>query len=485
MGGARSRARSGPRSRGPSSVSNKRAGPQSPGARRTTYRCSLPGLAGFGNPHVARGFWAGSRRHAAGSRSLLYNGGEDACCWRRGWDLNPRYRSRYTRFPVVHLQPLGHLSDSSRGASAPRTSPRVLDRDRGATAPPSPPARSGAASSACPCARILRGRASPSAILVFAGGPYRLFLRPAPCARFERLTATRSGTNVAESEGFEPPVPLPVHLISSQAPSTRLGQLSAGGFNQSSARHAKRQATPLPPRFRSPRPAPGRTRGAARRPRRRGAPRSTGKRWLRRGSGGEVHERPDRARLRIARGVDEPVDRGASTIAPAHIAQGSSVTNERHPGEPPAAERAGGLLDGEQLGVGRRIVRRLARVRAAADDPVLEDRDGADRHLAAVARLARERERLAHGLLDRHAAWSTTGVPPRARPGGSPRRSRRGDEGGAVREVRIERHRGVVVVSRGTGAVVGDGGHAGHERPPDDEVVQPSRPDRAFRPSRA
>jgi len=38
----------------------KRAGPQSPGARRTTYRCSLPGLAGFGNPHVARGFWAGS-----------------------------------------------------------------------------------------------------------------------------------------------------------------------------------------------------------------------------------------------------------------------------------------------------------------------------------------------------------------------------------------------------------------------------------------
>src|SRR5512136_1144932 len=37
-----------------------RAGPQSPGARRTSYRCSLPGLAGFGCPHVARGFWAGS-----------------------------------------------------------------------------------------------------------------------------------------------------------------------------------------------------------------------------------------------------------------------------------------------------------------------------------------------------------------------------------------------------------------------------------------
>src|SRR5512135_407110 len=69
--------------------------------------------------------------------------------WRRGWDLNPRYRSRYTRFPVVHLRPLGHLS------------------------------------SPCPGWRS----AAP-------------------------------GKKMADSEGFEPPVPLPVHLISSQAPST-------------------------------------------------------------------------------------------------------------------------------------------------------------------------------------------------------------------------------------------------------------------------
>jgi hypothetical protein len=32
---------------------------------------------------------------------------------------------------------------------------------------------------------------------------------------------------LAEREGFEPPVRFPVHLISSQAPSTGLGHLSA------------------------------------------------------------------------------------------------------------------------------------------------------------------------------------------------------------------------------------------------------------------
>ena len=34
-----------------------------------------------------------------------------SCRWRRGWDSNPRYTFwAYTRFPVVPLQPLGHLS---------------------------------------------------------------------------------------------------------------------------------------------------------------------------------------------------------------------------------------------------------------------------------------------------------------------------------------------------------------------------------------
>src|SRR3990172_2046989 len=90
--------------------SKKRAGPQTAGARKTSYRCSLPGLAGFEDPHVARGFWAGYLVRPTGCGHTLV--------WRRGWDLNPR--STFwadTRFPVVHLRPLGHLSRlSSRAA---------------------------------------------------------------------------------------------------------------------------------------------------------------------------------------------------------------------------------------------------------------------------------------------------------------------------------------------------------------------------------
>jgi site-specific DNA recombinase len=38
--------------------------------------------------------------------------------WRTGRDSNPRYRFRYTRFPSVRLQPLGHLSIWKRGTIA-------------------------------------------------------------------------------------------------------------------------------------------------------------------------------------------------------------------------------------------------------------------------------------------------------------------------------------------------------------------------------
>jgi hypothetical protein len=41
------------------------------------------------------------------------------------------------------------------------------------------------------------------------------------------LFATSAFKALAEREGFEPPVRFPVHLISSQAPSTELGHLSA------------------------------------------------------------------------------------------------------------------------------------------------------------------------------------------------------------------------------------------------------------------
>src|SRR5690349_11459029 len=47
--------------------------------------------------------------------------------WRTGRDSNPRYPCRYTRFPSVRLQPLGHLSAeagrtiAARGTRASRT----------------------------------------------------------------------------------------------------------------------------------------------------------------------------------------------------------------------------------------------------------------------------------------------------------------------------------------------------------------------------
>ena len=72
----------------------------------------------------------------------------------------------YIRFPVVHLRPLGHLS---KGARSTRALSQCL-------------------------ARI--------------------------------LASLRSLTAVAEREGFEPPIPSRVYLISSQAPSASLGHLS-------------------------------------------------------------------------------------------------------------------------------------------------------------------------------------------------------------------------------------------------------------------
>ena len=65
--------------------------------RRSAYRCSLPGLAGF----------TGSQCTGLGPRK---NGSRET--WRRERDSNPRYGFPYTRFPSVLLKPLGHLSVS-------------------------------------------------------------------------------------------------------------------------------------------------------------------------------------------------------------------------------------------------------------------------------------------------------------------------------------------------------------------------------------
>src|SRR6266536_2450083 len=55
-----------------------------------------------------------------------------SCCrvWRRGWDLNPRSGSPDTRFPVVHLRPLGHLS-----RSIPRRDREIKNGERGIRTP--------------------------------------------------------------------------------------------------------------------------------------------------------------------------------------------------------------------------------------------------------------------------------------------------------------------------------------------------------------
>ena len=108
-------------------------------ARIESYRCSIPGLAGFTK----------SPSPTAITEKT----------WRRERDSNPRYPFGYTSFPGVHLKPLGHLSRYEK----------------------------------------------------IPAGWRRHSLRAAQSI---------NGMSEAEREGFEPPVPLRVHLISNQTQST-------------------------------------------------------------------------------------------------------------------------------------------------------------------------------------------------------------------------------------------------------------------------
>ena len=56
-------------------------------------------------PPICRGIVGSSRKSADPARKARPT-------WRRGWDSNPRYRSRYTPLAGERLQPLGHLSAS-------------------------------------------------------------------------------------------------------------------------------------------------------------------------------------------------------------------------------------------------------------------------------------------------------------------------------------------------------------------------------------
>src|SRR4051812_15507168 len=111
-----------------------------PGTRAANYRCSLPGLAGFvgfASPRAKTGL----AQELSGERGIRTLG-----------------TFRYTRFPVVLLRPLGHLSGRSGFGVRAQQSSR---------------------------------------------GPQNL-----------RFGVRSCQSDAAEREGFEPPVPLRVHLIS-------------------------------------------------------------------------------------------------------------------------------------------------------------------------------------------------------------------------------------------------------------------------------
>ena len=91
----------------------------------------------------------------------------------------------------------------------------------------------------------------------------------------------------------------------------------------------------------------------------------------------------------------------ARTIAPAHIAQGSSVTYEGRLRQAPAAQRLGGRADREDLGVGRGVGSQLALVARRGEGFAVTGEDGADRHVAVALRLAGTLDRQRHQPLVR------------------------------------------------------------------------------------
>ncbi len=102
---------------------------------KNAYRCFLPDLAGF-TPRRYAGPLPGSYhfKHTEqnNQRGAEQKKSKGEKIWRREWDLNPRWSFEpHTRFPVVLLRPLGHLSSAperlkdlnkTKNPSKPRTS---------------------------------------------------------------------------------------------------------------------------------------------------------------------------------------------------------------------------------------------------------------------------------------------------------------------------------------------------------------------------
>ena len=81
----------------------------------------------------------------------------------------------------------------------------------------------------------------------------------------------------------------------------------------------------------------------------------------------------------------------ARTIAPAHIAHGSSVTYRTESSTRQLPERAGGLAQRDHLGVGGGVGADLALVVAGADHLAVPDDHRADRDVVVLERPRRPR----------------------------------------------------------------------------------------------
>ena len=135
--------------------------------------------------------------------------------------MNPRYPSGYTRLPIVHLRPLGHLSNKKRS---------VFSTEQGGFGVPvvnvlfttSTPAF---ALPARPCAALLikayafaftQERSVSNPQFVSSRG----VLRSYPEGIAQNSQAKNAKRFCTEQGGFEPPEPLRVQWFSKPSPST-------------------------------------------------------------------------------------------------------------------------------------------------------------------------------------------------------------------------------------------------------------------------
>jgi hypothetical protein len=121
--------------------------------------------------------------------------------------------------------------------------------------------------------------------------------------------------------------------------------------------------------------------------------------------------RSDRARPWLLGAEHERTDPRVNERADAHEARLDRHA-QRRAGEPIVAGAPGRLSDRDDLGVRRRIARRDRLIESAPDDGAVNRDDGADGHLARIARTSRLVERRGHQLVVLHRAPTTIHVEP-------------------------------------------------------------------------